>query len=240
MMNFKIIILAFCFGLTCFSACKKDGVEPTQAQTTTTTTSATTNTNTNNNGQGTNTNNDPNQITSIVITPDYGKFVAIINHSITYSAKAYNYLGNEIAATFAWTTVDNSIASSNVSGTVTGLGLGQTFVQASANGIQSNRLEVFVVDDCVQVYPPPVSSPEILGFPASISLNVGDTYEMKDYIESKRCLVPMFAMKCIADASVVSLSTTGISTLTGLAPGRTIVTLSFQDLRAYIVVEVTP
>lgn len=123
MMNFKIIILAFCFGLTCFSACKKDGVEPTQTTTTTTT---------------------------------------------------------------------------------------------------------------------PVSSPEILGFPASISLNVGDTYEMKDYIESKRCLVPMFAMKCIADASVVSLSTTGISTLTGLAPGRTIVTLSFQDLRAYIVVEVTP
>ena len=234
MMNFKIIILACIFGLVCFSACEKDKVEPTLTPAQTTTTTTTTNTN----GQGNN--NAPNQITNIVITPNYGKFVAIINNSITYSAKAYNRSGNEITANFIWTTEDNSIASSNTSGTVTGLGLGQTFIQASADGVQSNRSELFVVNDCIQLYPPPISSPEILGFPASISLNVGDTYEWNDYIESKRCLVPMYAFKCIADPSVAALTTTGLRTLTGLAPGRTVVTLSFHHIRKYVLVEVNP
>lgn len=239
-MNCKIKILIFSFGCLCFIACKKDTIEePTASQTTTTTTTTTTNTNT---GQGSN--NNLTQIAEIVVTPDYGTFITTIHKTLTYSAKAYNRYGNELTADFEWSIENDSIGSVDSLGNILGLSQGETVVRASANGVQSNPSELFIVEDCIQLNPPPVPEPAILGVPPYILLNVGATYELTDYIESKRCRVPMSAFKCSADVSIAGLSTatsgSGNTIITGMSTGRTIVTLSFQYRRKYIVVEVIP
>lgn len=240
-MNLKITELLFSLILICFCACKKETVEPTPSQTTTTTIDSTTtnSTTTTNTGQG---GSNMTRITSIVVTPNYGSIVTSIHNSVTYSAKAYNRYGNELTANFIWTIGNDSIGLMDSLGMVEGLGLGATYVQASVGSVQSNRSDFFVIEDCIQLNPPPVSEPAILGAPSDIVLNVGDTYELTDYIESKRCRVPLSAFKCSADISIAGLSmaTNGSlnTVITGISRGKTIVTLSFQDRRKYIVVEV--
>lgn len=241
-MNCKIRILIFSLGCLCFSACKKDTVEPTAVQTTTTTNTNTTTNTTTNTGQGTT--NNLTSITHIALTPNYGTFITTIHKTLTYSAKAYNRYGTELTADFEWSIENDSIASVDSLGNVLGLSQGETVVRASANGVESNPSELFIVDDCILLNQPPVPEPAILGVPSYVLLNVGASYELTDYIESKRCRVPMSAFKCSADASIATLSTvtsgSGNTLITGMSTGRTIVTLSFHDRRKYIMVEVLP
>lgn len=246
-MNLKIVIL-ITIGLF-LGACKKDTTSPTL---TTNTTGANTGNNNSNNtgtgGTGTNTNNgnntNPNQIHTIILSKKYGQSAARVNQSVYYSAKAYNHNGGEIITDFSWTVVDTNIALVDTMGVAEGLSLGSTFIYVSARGVLSNRIELFVVNDCVVPFSPPsIADPSILGVPSSIQLNIGDSYELEDYIESKRTWVPMSAFKCSEDETIADLSVnanSGKTIITGSSSGTTIVTLSFHSLRKYIVVEVLP
>jgi len=90
-------------------------------------------------------------VTKVSVTP--GSKVMFKNDAVQFTAKAYDGAGAEVASTVTWSVSDNSIASVNQSGLVTGLTIGETKVIATVDGIPGSA-EIVVYPDTIIVITP--------------------------------------------------------------------------------------
>ncbi len=73
------------------------------------------------------------------------------------TAKAFNSANTEVTATFTWASADASVATVDANGTITAVGLGNTYITATASGI-TGQCEVNVLPDTTIIVTPIMAS----------------------------------------------------------------------------------
>lgn len=83
-------------------------------------------------------------VKSVTVSSPIGTILAV-GRTAALSATAADAAGASVAASFTWTSADESVARVSSSGVVTGIGRGGTTITAVADGV-SGRLDVRVAD----------------------------------------------------------------------------------------------
>jgi len=111
-------------------------------------------------------------VSRVSVTPGSGEIFR--NETLQFSAKAFDGNNAEVAKTFTWSVSDNSIATINSSGLLTGVGIGNATVFAKADGV-IGQAEVIVSPDTV-----------IILSPLSVSIAPGGTQQFTPTVYNLR------------------------------------------------------
>lgn len=165
---------------------------------------------------------DESRVTSITIEPSMP--TVVLDDTLQLTASARNADGEDVPATFEWTSSDPAIVDVAASGIAIGVGLGSATVTATTGGVSQN-VEVNVV-------PVPVASIEVA--PTQRMMEVGESVEITvtladasgGFIDESERVVQFDS----ADPDVVTVDDAGV--VTAVAPGETTVTVTSEGVSA--------